>query len=216
MRISQLETTINTQYVNTENVKLQAHIRLVDDFRTACDGLAEYFACCSRPIVDTFPKISKRPGEIKLESDPSSSNPVILWVYYNIHVQIGLSLPEGDISNANHKQARQQFYDFANRLFQRIEDGMVSTKNERALPDIPDPATPDPVRVGQTFTVDVDPGPKGSYYDDVECDNKVSLMFSLLFLVVNNWRVSIRTYAMEAACAISSLDKCLMINGNVL
>ncbi|KAI0855605.1 hypothetical protein F4860DRAFT_530152, partial [Xylaria cubensis] len=182
--VSQAATLIDTSYVNAKENEIQAHICLLNNFSDACDRLAKYFSYCSRPIKDIFPEQSKKYGEIQLKPAPKSSNPVILWVYYNIYVQAELFLPERNISIPDF-EASNQLYDFADSLFKHIQDGMVGSQYERTLPKILDLKAPGPTKVGKTFCIEIKVSPSGKYYDDVHYDGEFTpIELGLLYCYV--------------------------------
>ncbi|KAI1121230.1 hypothetical protein F5Y10DRAFT_272298 [Nemania abortiva] len=171
--ISSSATVVNLQYFDDEQNEIRVRLRLANDFRTACDGLAEYFSCCCRTIEETFPNCSTKDGEIKLETDPNSSSPVILWVFQNIYLRIELFIPER--KNAHHEQITKQFYDFANTMFQHIRDGMVLLQMHRSSPIIFYRGDIYRVWVTEKFNVKVDVCYDGKYYEDVKYDGRYAL-----------------------------------------
>lgn len=174
VNISRLETMINSCYLNGNGGEIRAQICLLIDFQAGCDRLAAYFSCCSRPVEDSFPQNNTGPGEIRLESDPNSSCPVILWVHHNVCVQIEMIMLESNGFNMNYQQASEELDDFAKRIFQHIRNGMVARRDRRDLVQIPTPKSPNQTMVGETFDVEINTGRSGEYYDDVQCESQVS------------------------------------------
>lgn len=153
---------------NGEN-EIRIQLVLVDTFQTACHHLLGYLKPCSLPINEAFPKSSGKPGEIRLDTTPGASNPIVIWVYHNIFIRVELfesGHKQSDIS-PNSGTCPTLFDKVVDKLCQYIRSGSVQDRTEIARPETVKIKPPDSTKVGETFDVEVTADL--THFHDVKC-----------------------------------------------
>lgn len=158
MKISDRVTSVDLTLRNPGGGnEVHVNIAIVDNFETACGGLAGYLNHFSHDINDVFPTSTGKPGEIRLDTDPDSPNLIAAWVYHNVFVCAKLFESEHNESMISTKlqSCRTSFYGVVNTIFQRIQDGSIQNKAEVTMPNIVNVVPPDSIKTEKTFEVEV-------------------------------------------------------------
>ena len=162
---------------NAHNDEVRVNYVQTRTFRAACELLEGYLYGFSLPIDLVFSDASlnksfKSEGRIKLKT-ADSTNPIVLWVYYNVFLRLELFGPNKS------KSVEESFPELVKNLCDDIEANSVSTQDEATFPNDSRIRGPNSVTAGNTFTVEVTAELRD--FQEVFCESDVSLNWPLSF-----------------------------------